>query len=100
MANWNPKIPLNFRTIVFCLLMGTVLSMPAGNLFDSPLQLLTPSQKAIDDYEAFCGFCLLLLPGWICIMMHCRWFTVVFVIFLTFFVSGLMMPVMLSSKVF
>jgi hypothetical protein len=46
MANWNPKIPLNFRTIVFCLLMGTVLSVPAGNLLDSPLQLLTPSQKA------------------------------------------------------
>jgi hypothetical protein len=32
--------------------------------------------------------------------MHCRWFTVVFVIFLTFFISGLMTPVMLSSKVF
>lgn len=92
MANWNPKIPLNFRTIVFCFLMGTVLSMPAGALLDSPFQIFT--HRTVEYYETFCGFCLLLLPGWICVMSRCRWYTAFFVTIFFILLVGSMMPVM------
>jgi len=37
----NPRIPLNFRTVIFCFLMGTVLSTVVG-MMDFPRPFETP----------------------------------------------------------
>ena len=42
MADSDPQIPLNFRTIVFCFLMGTVLSPLIGLIPSRFLIFVTP----------------------------------------------------------
>lgn len=92
MANWNPKIPLNFRTVVLCLLAGMVLSEPMGAILPSRWQMYTPSSIALDFYKASCAICLFLFPGAICICFRCRWTTVAFVTVFHLMLLGLLFP--------
>lgn len=56
-------IPLNWRTVVFCFLMGSVLSVPIGGI-PSRFILWEPPEYLYDYYEWTVVGSFLLLPFW------------------------------------
>jgi hypothetical protein len=63
MSRWNPQIPLNFRTVVFCFLISFVLSMPVASLPNTYL-LFKPPEVLTRLYPYFFAASLVLLPFW------------------------------------
>ena len=63
MLKWNPKIPFDFGTAVYCLLMGYVLSIPIGH-FPSDYLLLEPPALLKRLYSMFILPAFVALPCW------------------------------------
>jgi len=63
MSVWKISIPLNFRTGVFCFLMGSLLSIPIGLLPITPVFWQLPENLyGIYYYVTSASFCV--LPLW------------------------------------
>jgi len=63
MATWNPKIPLNCRTAIFCFLIGSVFSAPVG-LVPTKYLLFEPPESLTRLYPPVVIASFLLLPFW------------------------------------
>jgi hypothetical protein len=63
MGKLNPEIPLNFRTAVFCFLMGTALS-PLVGMVTAKCYAVRPPEEWYDVYQALVMATTLLLPVW------------------------------------
>ncbi|HEY3901594.1 MAG TPA: hypothetical protein VGM54_23485 [Chthoniobacter sp.] len=65
--DWNPNIPFNYRTAIFCFLMGTLASVPisiwAGDL-PKQYQIVAPSEARMRIYWFLLVGSFLLLPIW------------------------------------
>ena len=70
MANWNPKIPLNFNTMMFSIVIGLALSLPVGNIM--PWIVFEPSPSALKAYEVAVVFSWLFLPFY-AVCQFCGW---------------------------
>lgn len=93
MSKWNPQIPLNFRTGMFCFLMGTALSLPVGFLptkilfFEIPLVLMNL-------YQGAAVACFLILPFWsyFAVRKYSPLPTLGLITFVFFILCGLLFP--------
>ena len=63
MTTWNPRIPLNWRTGVFCFLMGAVFSAPIG-MFPTKYFLFEPPESLVRLYPVLVVMSFVLLPLW------------------------------------
>lgn len=63
MSAWNPRIPFNVRTAVFCFLMGVVLSKLVG-LFPTRFLLFEPPDALNHWYPFVVRVAFWLLPFW------------------------------------
>jgi len=64
MASSNPPIPLNFRTIIFCFLMGTLLGPLADCVIPARLQIFTPPETWMVFHDRLWIGCGIILPFW------------------------------------
>jgi hypothetical protein len=70
MAKWNPNIPLNFRTGVFCFLMGSVCSVPISFFPTRPLLIELP-ESILQLYPPLVISSFILLPIWSFFVVRC-----------------------------
>jgi hypothetical protein len=63
MPSLNPPIPLNARTVIYCILMGLVLSAPLG-MFPEGHLLFEPPSAAKRIYLTSVSASYFLLPFW------------------------------------
>jgi len=97
MRNPSSSFPINYRTLVFCFLMGSVLSFPCGLIWNATARPFIPPSWTIPYYFATVAGSLLLLPFWsgfalrgIPLLQRIGIRT--FVVMLVFVVFGLLFP--------
>ena len=64
MKNTSPSFPLNFRTAVFCFLMGAVLSFPCGMIWEATARPFNPPLWTIPYYLGTVFSSFVILPFW------------------------------------
>ena len=70
MASSSSTIPLNFRTVAFCFLMGTILGPLADLVIPARFQIFIPPKAWMVFHDRFWIGCVILLPFWSFIMVR------------------------------
>ena len=102
MANWNPKIPLDWRTLLLCVAAGMALSLPVGGLL--PWIIFEPPTSLFQLYIGAVGvsWIVLLVCGLCCLCGYPRpspveLFALVAIVFI---LIALLRPAINGSRVY
>jgi len=98
MRNPSSSFPLNYRTIVFCFLMGSVLSFPCGMIWEATARPFNPPSWTNPYYFTTVIGSFVILPFWSAYalrgvpLLQLIGVSTSVVLILSFILSGLLFP--------